>query len=165
MNPALRGLRLVLAVLLLAAACWIGPRSIVQTLWLAWQARGWVALPATVLEHHSEPDEDGVMAVWVLYRYEFKDRPFVASRVGTGPEGADNVGDWQARWAERVAAAHAQGHPLTAWVDPSAPHRALLDRSVRWGLMGLQLVPALMLAAFGWVAGWARFQPAGSVRR
>jgi hypothetical protein len=88
--------------------------------------------------------------VLVRYRYEIAGKSYESQRVGLDPQaGADNVGDWQERWFQTLHQAQQQGRPITVWVNPAQPTESIVDRSLRPGLLALQLGLALAFGGFG----------------
>ncbi|QJW83574.1 DUF3592 domain-containing protein [Ramlibacter terrae] len=45
--------------------------------------------------------------------------------------------------------------PVTVWVDPQRPHRAVLDRDIRWGMVIFHIPFALLFTAIGGAALYA----------
>jgi hypothetical protein len=138
-----------------AAMMAFGAVPIVLALRMAASARTWVETPIEVVDaglHRSPTGDDGtvVSEARVSYRYRFRDSWYTGHRIGVHLQAADNVGDWQERWAEALAD-HAESHaPLTAWVDPRRPEQAVLDPSLRWGLL-------LFHACFAVVPAWPMY--------
>lgn len=98
--------------------------------------------------------------VTATYRYRIDDRDFVGQRVAVSNH-ADNVGGFQEELGARLTGALAAGTPVTAWVNPSDPQQALLDRSLRPGLLALKLLAGLLFGGFGTVMAVAAWR-AGS---
>lgn len=94
--------------------------------------------------------------VHATYRYVIDGQTHVGQRVAVSNT-ADNVGDFWYQLGWRLESAHRQGKPVTAWVNPANPTDAVLDRSLRWPLLGFW---ALFIAIFGGVGtgllAWAR---------
>jgi hypothetical protein len=107
---------------------------------LAWSADHWVETPIEVIAAEVRQSEAGnrmpVRETQAVYRYRFGRFTYLGNRIGVHLPVADNIGGWQQRWAEVLAAGkNPDGRPLTAWVDPDHPEQAVLDRSLRWGLL------------------------------
>ncbi|MEW6481035.1 MAG: DUF3592 domain-containing protein [Pseudomonadota bacterium] len=94
--------------------------------------------------------------VHATYRYVIDGQTHVGQRVAVSNQ-ADNIGDFWYQLGWRLESAHRQGKPVTAWVNPANPTDAVLDRSLRWPLLGFW---ALFIAIFGGVGtgllAWAR---------
>lgn len=120
----------------------------------AWASRSWQPLPATVLEVELETGGKGTAAVHARYRYVVDGKPYESGRIGTGRGGMDNIGTWQHDWFRQLKAARDTGRPVTAWVDPARPWRAVLDRSVRWSMVAFHMPFALVFTGVGLAALW-----------
>ena len=122
------------------------------------------AVPAKLLSielqrHHGKSTTYNVRA---SYRYTFRERQYFGNRVAIS-DAADNIGDYQQNLYRRLKASQQRGREVTAWVDPSDPQRALLDREMRWGLFVLKsLFAALFVIIGGAVAFFALRAPASA---
>lgn len=121
------------------------------------EASGWTPVSAeitsvTLEEHHG--DDSTTYETTATYRYDIASRTHTGNRVAIGL-GADNVGDFQRRIYRQLNAAHESRTPVTAYVDPEDPSRAVLNRELRPGLLALQGVFALVFggAGFGLLIG------------
>lgn len=110
--------------------------------------QAWEPAQAELVEvqlHRAKSDSYRVEA---RYRYEFGGNPHLGSRVAISSR-ADNIGDFQYQLGARLADARERGEPVPVWVNPAQPDEAVLDRSLRPGLLALQLVMVLMFGGFG----------------
>ncbi|MBD3618374.1 MAG: DUF3592 domain-containing protein [Gammaproteobacteria bacterium] len=115
------------------------------------EARDWVPVQATVLAtdlHVSRSDDGTTYRVDATYRYRFDGRDYTGTRVSVHG-GSDNIGDYHQRWHSKLAHAQRNNHHLTAWVNPADPTEALLDRELRWPLMGFMSIFAIVFAGAG----------------
>ena len=114
----------------------------------AWQMQDWVAVQGKLhragYESHSG-DDSYTYEAYADYTYEFGGRQYSNDRVGIAG-GADNIGDYQQDLGRQLSAAHSRGETVTVYVDPDEPSEAILDRSVRWGLIGFK---SIFLFTFG----------------
>lgn len=124
--------------------------SIATTIGSAWQMGDWAAVDATVTnggyETHTGDDSETYEA-YADYRYSYDGRQYRGDRVGLA-SGGDNIGSYQedmGRWLQR---AQSTGSSITVYVDPENPDAAIIDRSIRWGLVGFK---SLFLVIFGGV--------------
>ena len=120
----------------------------------SWQVRNWVPVSAHVqdvqLETHRGSKGGSTYLVKARYAYRVGGRDFESTRIGLDTwVGSDNVGDWHHRWHALLSDARAREQPVAAWVDPSAPQRAVLERQPRWGLLLFRLPFALIFTAVG----------------
>lgn len=117
----------LLGPILLLLGLLIGLQPLVRTLSTTWEARHWAPVAATVVEHAVVHHRRGV-GLHVVYRYEWAGRFYLAERLGPEPDGRAQGGEPVQRWSERLTRAQRDGVTVSAWVDPAAPHRALLQR-------------------------------------
>lgn len=114
----------------------------------AWRMSGWepvqAQLSAAGYETHSGDDSDTYEA-YATYSYRYRGRPFTGDRVALAG-GADNIGDYQVDTGNRLSAMHARGEPITVWVNPDAPAESIIDRGIRWNLVGFK---SIFLFVFG----------------
>lgn len=112
------------------------------------RAAGWVETPATIehLELDVNSDSDGTTyRVVCRYSYTFNDKHYQNDRVGlTG--GSDNIGSWQQDTYNRLKSHQdsIESDPLFCWVNPADPQEAVLDRSLRIGMVLFQMVFVIM---------------------
>ena len=131
-----------------------GVLPLAETARTAWASRSWQPLPASILEVDFETGRKGTGAVHARYRYVVDGKPYESDRIGTGRGGMDNIGTWQRDWFRQLKAARDAGRPVTAWVDPARPWRAVLDRSVRWSMVAFHMPFALVFTGVGLAALW-----------
>jgi hypothetical protein len=111
----------------------------------------WAPVPATVssggYETHSGDDSDTYEAYGEYY-YEFNGRGYYGSRVSIAG-GADNIGDYQQDLGRMLSAARARGETVSVYVDPDNPADSVVDRSIRWGLVGFKSIFLIVFGGFG----------------
>ncbi len=135
--------------------------SISSTFHDAWQMRDWVAVEATVIrggyDTNSGSDADTYEA-FAKYTYRYGGARYTGDRVSLGG-GGDNIGDYQQRTGRWLRSAAASGKPIIVFVDPREPQHSIIDRGVRWGLIGFKSIflfvfggVGLGLLVFAWLA-------------
>jgi hypothetical protein len=132
----------------------VGVGTLGWTIWTLAEWRetsGWVAVPARLLhvdleEHHD--DDSTTYETTAAYRYEYGGREYAGSRVAID-SGADNIGDFQQRLYATLRYEHERGVDVDAFVDPDNPARAVLNRELRWGMLMLKAVFALVFGGVG----------------
>jgi len=116
----------------------------------AWQMQEWVAVQGTLhragYETHSG-DDSYTYEAYADYSYEFGGQQYSNDRVAIAG-GADNIGDYQQDLGGHLSDVHSRGETIVVYVDPDKPSEAILDRSVRWGIVGFK---AIFLFTFGGV--------------
>ncbi len=116
----------------------------------AWQMKQWVAVQGTLhragYETHSG-DDSYTYEAYADYTYEFGGQQYSNDRVGIAG-GADNIGDYQQDMGRHLSGVYSRRKTITVYVDPDEPSEAILDRSLRWGLIGFK---SIFLFTFGGV--------------
>jgi hypothetical protein len=133
--------RPVLTLLAMGVMMLFGLVPILLAVHTAWAARRWVEVPVEVIDVGLRQSASGELAtpvdeVLAAYRYRVGALFYVGHRIGVHPPAADNLGGWHREWMETLARHRGSGTaPLTAWIDPQHPEDALLDRSLRGGVL------------------------------
>ncbi len=130
---------------------------------LAWESRGWVSTPATVVAsevRQSRSRESTTYRVRIEYRYRYGGREYASDRGSAMPV---NSSGYEAK--AEVVRRHPSGTPITCFVNPANPGEALLERGFGWsslfGLMPLVFVGLGLLAVrVGLSAGKGERNPA-----
>ncbi|HSM31741.1 MAG TPA: DUF3592 domain-containing protein, partial [Woeseiaceae bacterium] len=124
--------------------------SIGTTFHDAWRMQGWEPVPARLsaagYETHSGDDSDTYKA-YASYSYRYRGQAYHGDRVALSG-GGDNIGDYQTDIGNRLSGMLARGEAVTVWVDPAAPSKSIIDRDIRWGLVGFK---SIFLFVFGGV--------------
>ena len=122
--------------------------SIGSTFHDAWRMQDWEPVPAQLItagyETHSGDDSDSYEA-YARYAYQHSGQAYNGDRVALSG-GADNIGDYQTDLGNRLSGLRARGEPVTVWVNPQAPWESVIDRRIRWGLVGFK---SIFLFVFG----------------
>jgi hypothetical protein len=124
--------------------------SISSSLYDAWQMQDWVQVEAKLVrggyETNSGDDSDTYEA-FAEYSYTYGGERYKGGRVSLS-SGGDNIGDYQQEMGRRLQSQAASGSTIIVYVDPDAPHESIIDRNVRWGLIGFK---SIFLFVFGGV--------------
>jgi hypothetical protein len=124
--------------------------SIGTTFHDAWRMQGWEPVPAqlTAAGYETRPGDDSTTyEAHASYRYRYGGKDYIGDRVGLAG-GGDNIGNYHIDIGNRLSRMHARGEPVTVWIDPGAPADSIIDRSIRWGLVGFK---SIFLFVFGGV--------------
>lgn len=111
----------------------------------------WERVPATVLSselHRHRSDGSSTYSVTARYRYSYQGQTFTSDQVGLY-SGSDNVGDYWQQLSSRLDRARASNRALQAWVNPSNPTQAYLDRTFRWSTLIFGLTSGGVFALVG----------------
>ena len=118
--------------------------------WARMQA--WHSVPAQVdsatLQSHKPSKGGTTYSVSTRYRYQVAGVEYTGDRASLTTR-ADNIGSFQEQLGHRLQGAERTGEPVTVWVNPAQPTESIVDRSLRPGLLALQLGLALAFGGFG----------------
>ena len=110
-----------------------------KSLWQWQQAKSWVSVPATIesvdLQVHHDDSGGTTYSVDAGYSYDFEGRRYSSQRVGLHG-GSDSFESYHRDLYQRLSRARNQNQPVPVWVDPEDPGDALIDRELRWGMLG-----------------------------
>ena len=115
------------------------------------EARDWLPVEATVLTtrlHVSHSDDGTTYRVDATYRYRYNGLDYTGTGVGLHA-GSDNIGDYHHEWHRRLERARTHNRTVIAWVNPANPGEALLDRELRWPLLGFMSIFAIVFTGAG----------------
>lgn len=125
--------------------------SISSTLYDGWQMRDWSPVEARLLsagyETNSGGDSDTYEA-YASYTYAYRGQEYSGNRVSIS-RGGDNIGDFQRDLGRRLSSTQARGEPIVIYVDPEHPSQSIVDRSLRWGLIGFKSIFLFVFGGFG----------------
>ncbi|MDH3748947.1 MAG: DUF3592 domain-containing protein [Gammaproteobacteria bacterium] len=124
--------------------------SIGATFHSAWQMSAWTPTDARLTTAGYEThrgDDSFTYEAYARYTYSYFGQTFTGDRVSLA-SGGDNIGDYQQDLGSRLSAAMRRGDTITVWVNPDNPTQSIIDRSIRWGLLGFK---SIFLFVFGGV--------------
>ena len=114
----------------------------------AGQMQDWVHVEASLTRGGYEThrgDDSYTYEAYAEYNYTFQDDTYTGNRVGLSG-GADNIGDYQQDTGRNLSNALSRGDAILVYVDPNEPSSSIIDRGVRWGMIGFQ---SIFLFVFG----------------
>lgn len=116
----------------------------------ACQMHDWVQVEARLsrggYETHSG-DDSNTYEAFASYSYYFDGQQYYGDRVSLS-KGADNIGSYQEDIGSRLRNVASSGGSLMVFVDPAKPSDSIVDRGVRWGLVGFK---SIFIFVFGGV--------------
>ena len=122
--------------------------STASTVYDARQINQWLPVTATLTragwETHSG-DDSNTFEAFAEYTYQVDGTVYQGDRVSIGG-GSDNIGDFQQDLGRRLQNALSRGEYITVFVNPEDPADAVADRSLRWEMIGFNLI---FVFAFG----------------
>lgn len=125
--------------------------SVLPTLYDWSRMQFWQPVNATLLAaslNSSRSSKSTSYHVTARYRYTVAGREYEGDRVAISG-GGDNVGDFQETLGERLEQALRDGQPVQVWVNPSQPADAVIDRSLRAGLLAFKMVFVVLFGGVG----------------
>ena len=114
-------------------------------------AKSWEPVQAELIQHKLETsygDDSTTYKATAEYRYRFQGQSYRASKVGFSG-GSDNIGSYHQDMDRKLSRVKRGAEPLTVWVNPVNPAEAVIDRGVRWGLLGFKSIFLLLFGGFG----------------
>lgn len=125
--------------------------SVLPTLYDWSRMQFWQPANATLLAaslNSSRSSKSTSYHVTARYRYTVAGQVYEGERVAISG-GGDNVGDFQEALGERLEQALRDGQPVPVWVNPSHPAEAVIDRSLRPGLLAFKMVFVVLFGGVG----------------
>ncbi len=116
----------------------------------AWEMSSWQPTEADLISagyHTHSGDDSNTYEAYATYTYTFFSQTYTGDRVSIS-SGADNIGDYQQDTGRRLSTALSRQPTINVWVNPDNPHEAVIDRGLRWGLIGFK---SIFLFVFGGV--------------
>ncbi|NOX70350.1 MAG: DUF3592 domain-containing protein [Gammaproteobacteria bacterium] len=116
----------------------------------SWQMQSWVPVQAYLSDAGYETypgDDTSTYKAFATYTYQYRGQEYANDRVAIAG-GADNIGDYQTDLGRRLSTLWSRGELVQVYVNPENPNDSIIDRELRWGLMGFK---AIFLFVFGGV--------------
>ena len=125
--------------------------SISSTIFDASQMANWTQVEARLsaagYETHRGDDSDTYKA-YARYTYTYQGQTYVGHRVSISGD-ADNIGDYQQDIGRRLSNAQASGASILVYVDPDHPSDSIIDRSIRWAMIGFKSIFVFVFGGVG----------------
>ena len=122
--------------------------SISHMFYDAWRANNWqpvqARLEAAGYETH-RGDDSTTYEAFARYTYTHYGQTYRGERVSLF-SGGDNIGSYQQDLGQRLRRAYDNGEPITVWMNPDDPSESVVDRTIRWGMVGFR---SIFLFVFG----------------
>ncbi len=124
--------------------------SVGSTLVSASQMRAWVPVEARLASggYETHTGDSATFEAYATYTWDWYGQSYTGDRVGIA-SGADNIGDYQRDKGRELRSAFDNGQPITIYVDPDHPSDAIIDRNVRWGLVGFKMIFVIVFGGVG----------------
>ncbi len=114
----------------------------------AYQMNSWHPVEAKLASggyNSHRGDDSYTYEAYAMYSYIVDGQTFIARRVGID-SGSDNIGSYQQKMGNSLSQAHARGDAITVYVNPDDPSDAIIDRGIRWSMIGFK---SIFLFVFG----------------
>ncbi|MBT3060970.1 MAG: DUF3592 domain-containing protein [Candidatus Thiodiazotropha sp.] len=118
--------------------------SVVDVMQMAsWQQTPGTLISAELSHHHS--DDSTTYKAEAQYRYRVNGIEYSGDRVAIHG-GSDNIGDFQQQLGRQLQRLYRNQKPVTVYYNPSDPNQAVINRDLRWGMIGFN---AIFIIVFG----------------
>ncbi|MDO8344926.1 MAG: DUF3592 domain-containing protein [Cellvibrio sp.] len=125
--------------------------GIIPSLYEWQQMKSWPQVEAHLLEAGlsvNRGDDSDTYQVTARYTYRYQIQDYTSERVAI-MGGSDNIGDFQQDLARHLELAHRTGRPIPVWVNPENPSDAVLNRELRWNMLGFKMIFVLVFGGVG----------------
>lgn len=118
-------------------------------------SKHWVSVPATILRVElvsHRGSETTTYSINGFYRYQYNGDSFTSTDISLS-KGSDNISNyWQELYSELKD--KQTNNTATAWINPTKPSQAVLDRTFRWESMIFGAIFLLLFTGIGGVVTW-----------
>ena len=115
------------------------------------QMKSWPQVEARLLDaglSTNRGDDSDTYKAYAHYSYRYQAQDYTSGRVAI-MGGSDNIGDFQQDLSRQLELAHRTGRPVPAWVNPENPGDAVLNRDLRWSMLGFKMIFVLIFGGVG----------------
>lgn len=121
-----------------------------QPLWKSWRINHWLPVPAYVVEvNQTIGGEDATnYGVTGSFKYQISGREYHSTQLNFYSL-ADNVGDYQKSFYQKLQSARSNNRTITAYYNPDNPSEAILDKTMRWEMLGFGSIFLLVFGGVG----------------
>lgn len=117
----------------------------------AFQARNWQPVEATITHVEqviSRGDDSTSYGVRGSFNYEYQGKRYTSNKLNFYT-GTDNIGDYQQDFYRELQQVKNSQRTVTAYVNPENPNEAVIDKRIRWGMLGFQSIFLLVFGGVG----------------
>jgi hypothetical protein len=121
------------------------------TLYDAVQMTSWQQTPGTLISaklSHTTSDNSTTYQAEARYRYRVNGVEYSGERVAIH-SGSDNIGDFQQQLGRQLERLHRNQKPVPVYYNPSDPNQAVINRDIRWGMIGFYAIFIIMFGGSG----------------
>ncbi len=119
----------------------------------------WREVPGHVIAggYETRGGDSDTYKAWGEYVYTVDGVEYRNDRVAIDTM-ADNIGRFQQELGNDLAAAARSGEAIPVWVNPDNPADAIVERRLRWGLVGFKALFGILFSGVGALILWASFR-------
>ncbi|NNC77976.1 MAG: DUF3592 domain-containing protein [Woeseiaceae bacterium] len=121
--------------------------SISMAFYDAWRMSDWLPVEARLISagYETRSGDSTTYEAYARYTYTHYGQTYNGERVSLS-SGGDNIGSYQQDLGSRLSAAQQRRETITVWINPDDPSESIVDRSIRWGMVGFK---SIFLFVFG----------------
>ena len=130
--------------------------SVIPTIYDSYRMQYWSSVQGELISAKrsiSRSQDSTTYQALAEYRYSVDGQSYKNDRVAIN-SGADNIGSFQSDLGRKLENSLSRKSPVTVYYNPQNPSDALLNREIRWGLLGFKMIFVLL---FGGVGGGIMF--------
>lgn len=139
--------------------------SVIPNLYQWQQMKTWPQVQAQLQEAGlsvNRGDDSDSYEAYARYSYRYQMLDYTSERVAI-MGGSDNIGDFQQQLGAQLSYAFQNQQPVPAWVNPDDPTDAVLNRELRWSMLGFKLLFVLVFGGVGiGLMAWALLAHTGA---
>ncbi|AOE50541.1 DUF3592 domain-containing protein [Kangiella sediminilitoris] len=117
-----------------------------------WRSQEWrpVMVELSSVEQTVSTDDEGSTTYGVegRFQYEYQGQSYTSNQMSFY-SGTDNIGGFQKNLYRKLNSAKKQNRPIRAYVNPEDPSEAVIDRTMRWGMLGFHSIFLLVFGGVG----------------
>ncbi|MCH9696905.1 MAG: DUF3592 domain-containing protein [Gammaproteobacteria bacterium] len=114
-------------------------------------AKQWTPVPATLHDiklSTSRSKNAYTYKVEGQFSYQFNGKTYLSNQLDF-ESGKDNIGDYHKRFYKLLNDHNKQEKPITAFVNPENPAQAVINREIRWEMLGINAIFLLVFGGIG----------------
>lgn len=115
------------------------------------QANDWQPVDATITRVEqviSRGDDSTTYGVNGAFQYQYEGQTYISSQLNFYT-GTDNIGSYQQDFYYRLKMAKENNRTVTAYVNPDNPSEAVIDKDIRWGMLGFHSIFLIVFGGIG----------------
>ncbi len=122
-----------------------------SAIWKSWSANDWQPVQARLITvEQTVSHNDGSTSYGVKGQYEYKvnDQLYKSQQLNFH-SGSDNIGNYQRSFYRKLSAAKHKNDSITVYYDPADPEKSVIDKGIRWEMIGFSSIFLLVFGGVG----------------